>query len=125
MNPTLLAFQSYLNPLGPYVVVATLLIVADFATGMYASLKHKEAIVSHRLRKTIEKFFLYNFSIALSYVFGVQFLGPVPLCQIVAGLVGATELLSIYENVRLVTNLDIAKRVKGLLAGLLGKKKSN
>lgn len=114
---------AYFAPISNLIHIVLIFITIDFITGIYASLKNKEAIVSHRLRKTIEKFVFYTISIIVAYMFQHEIASWLNLDKIVAGFIAAIELLSIYENVKRITGLDIATRIKDYIMNNLLKLK--
>ena len=119
----MLACITYFAPIAPLIHVVVLFIFLDWCFGMYASIKNKETIVSHRLRKTIEKFACYTMSIITAYIFQVEIMSWLSLTNLVAGFIAAIELLSIYENIKLITGLDIATRIKDYIMSQIDKLK--
>jgi phage-related holin len=113
---------AYFSPIAPLVNLVIIFILIDFLSGMYASYRSKEQIVSNRLRKTLEKFVFYSVSIIVAYMFQIGFLNWCNLAQIVAGFIASTELLSIYENVKKITGLDLVAKVKEYITRMLKKK---
>lgn len=117
-----LAFIAYFSPIHLVIHCVLILILFDFLTGVYASNRNKEKIVSNRFRNTIEKFVFYTVAIMLSHIFQVSFADWSNLTNIVAGFIALTELLSIYENVRKITKLDIASKVKEYIINIFKNK---
>jgi len=115
---------SYFSPISTLIHVVLLFVTIDILTGSYASYINKEAIVSHRLRKTIEKFVFYSLSIIVSFIFQKEIVSWINLTQLVAGFVASIEILSIYENIRKITGIDIANQVKKYLKESINKFKN-
>jgi len=104
-----------ISPHYSIIIIMLSFLVVDFITGIYASYKNKEKIVSHRLRETIEKFCFYSIGIIAAIFFQSIFIPAIPLGKIVAGFISAIELLSIYENIRKITGKDIGGIIKEYL----------
>jgi uncharacterized membrane protein len=115
----LAVIAAYFAPVASMISCVLILILFDFLTGMYASYRLKIPIVSHRLRKTIEKFVLYSTSILLGWMFQLQFAEWSNLAQAISGFIAATELLSVYENVNKITGLNILTKVKSTFKKLV------
>jgi len=114
--------KEYYNSIVEGLTFAIILIMTDFLTGMWASFKIKKPIISSKLKRTIEKLVLYFLAIILSYIFGNLFLGGTLLGTTTCGFIASIELLSIYENIRLSTGLNIGDKVKNLFNSILPKK---
>lgn len=108
---SLMALIAYFAPISSMVHVVLAFVLIDFLVGMYASYRTKTPIISSKLRKTIEKLVFYTVSIMIAHMFQLHFMDWFNISQIVAGFIAATELLSIYENIRKVTKLDVFKRI--------------
>lgn len=109
---------SYFSSIAVMIHCVLIFIAIDFLTGVYASYKTKKVIVSHRLRNTIEKFVFYTVSILIGYMFQINFIPSVNLTEIIAGFIAITEMLSIYENIKLITNINIVGYIKGYLKSI-------
>ena len=110
-----LSLMSYFAPLATLIGFILIFISLDLATGLYASWKTKVKIESHKLRKTVEKFVCYSLAIMVSFMFEQAYF-DIYLTEIVAAFIASTELLSIYENIKCITKLDIATRVKDYIS---------
>lgn len=117
-----IVLAAYFSPIAPLVQLVLIFIAIDFLCGMYASYRSKEQIESNRLRKTLEKFVFYSVSIIVAYMFQIGFLNWSNLAQIVAGFIASTELLSIYENVKKITGMDLVAKVKEYITKMLKNK---
>lgn len=114
---------AYFSPIATLIYVVLLFIFIDFLTGMYASYKRKEPIISNKLRKTIEKFVFYSLAIVCSHIFQTEIMDFISLTNVVAGFITSIELISIYENIRSITGLDLVKQVKDYIMNNLSKLK--
>ena len=111
LKKTLMALIAYFASISTMIYIVLIFVLIDFLTGMYASYRTKTPIISSKLRRTIEKLVFYTVSIMIAHMFQHHFMNWFNLTQIVAGFIAATELLSIYENIRKVTKLDVFKRI--------------
>lgn len=115
---------AYFSAIVPLVIVVLIFIFIDFITGMYASYKRKEPVISSKLKKTIEKFAFYSIAILCAHMFQIEMMPWIALTNIVAGFIALVELLSIYENIRSITGLDLVKQVKDYILRNLFKLKN-
>lgn len=83
----------------PLVGALTVLVAIDFATGVYAAYKTGEQIESRRMIKTAIKWTLYMLMLSAAHLTEelVQF--HAYLADVTLAFLGATELISILENV--------------------------
>ncbi|CAL2080347.1 phage holin family protein [Tenacibaculum sp. 190524A02b] len=87
-----------LAPLNGVLTTMMFLIVVDFITGAYASLKKQISITSEKIAHTISKFVIYNLVIISAYFLEVYIVNEVPFLKIIAGFIAVTEIKSILEN---------------------------
>ncbi|GFD75534.1 hypothetical protein KUL118_10760 [Tenacibaculum sp. KUL118] len=99
-----------------------LLIVVDFITGAYASLKLQIPIKSERIGHTISKFVIYNLVIISAYFLEKHIVNEVPFLKIIAGFIAITETKSILENYNKIYGVNPFKALHSLLkqAGMQG-----
>jgi hypothetical protein len=102
---------NYLSPISQSVYFVLIFITLDFLSGMYASYRNHVTIVSHKLRKTIEKFVCYSLAIIVAHMFQTQFAPWINISTITGGFIAITEIYSIYENLTLITKMNIFKRI--------------
>jgi hypothetical protein len=92
------------------MVTALVLILADLATGVMAARKRKEKITSAGIRRTVSKILVYETAIALAFLAQTYMTGEtVPVCNIVTGLIGMTEFLSVLENLNSISGKNLLK----------------
>ncbi len=101
-----------LAPIQTTMFAIAFLLIADFITGICASLKTKEAITSKKMSHTVIKLILYNFAIVVSMIVEYYLVPEIPFIRIAAGFIALTEINSFYENINKITGLDIWKAVK-------------
>ena len=115
---------AFLTPIKPLLIVVGLIICIDTITGIYKVFKTKEKFSSRKLSRTISKMVLYLGSIILIFVLDKYLLGEIvkifttvdlfPTKTWTMFLVGV-ELLSIRENIKAATKVDIWEKFKVVL----------
>lgn len=94
-----IATLAALAPVKAAVITTGVLVLADLVVGVLAAHKRGEPITSAGLRRTIVKTLCYQGSVICAYITEVHLLdGTLPVTKIVTGLVGLTELRSIFES---------------------------
>lgn len=99
----------------PALITVLVLVAVDFGTGIWAAVKNKVKIESHKMRKTAYKLLAYLSVILLAALIdgGVGF--EFNLGSFVAGFLGLIELTSIVENFGKITGHDAFERLRVLL----------
>ena len=115
---------SFITPIKPLLIVIGLVICIDTISGIYKVFKTKEKFSSRKLSRTISKMVLYLGSIILIFILDKYLLGEVvkifttvdlfPTKTWTMFLVGV-ELLSIRENIKAATKVDIWEKFKVVL----------
>lgn len=101
-----------LAPIKAVIITVGILILADLFTGVLASLKRNERITSAKLRNSITKCLVYQIAVITGFLVQVHLLQNfIPIVNIVASLVGLTELTSVYENLNVIHGGNIFKRI--------------
>lgn len=98
-----------LAPISELFIAVIILIIADWITGIWKSLKCKRRLTSFRLRMSISKLVTYLLAIYLAALFD-NYLTPniaLNLAGYVAAYIGLTELVSIYENISIITGKEL------------------
>lgn len=91
---------SFFEPIGVTILWMLIFILADMASGIYASYCKGDKITSHKMQRTVVKFLMYTGSIVLLEgldVYMVTF-ASLNLAQIGATIICGIELYSIFEN---------------------------
>lgn len=91
---------SFFEPIGVTILWMLIFILADMASGIYASFCKGDKITSHKMQRTVVKFLMYTGSIVLLEgldVYMVTF-ASLNLAQIGATIICGIELYSIFEN---------------------------
>lgn len=105
---------------GAFITVITLT-VADLICGLLAARKRGELITSAGLKRTLGKIALYEVALALAYLAQVFLIGPIlPAANIVAAVIGMTELKSVLENLDTISGGSILKIVIARIASTEG-----
>jgi hypothetical protein len=99
-----------LAPIHPVLISVGILVAVDLLTGVWAALKFNEKISSAKLRNTFSKLLIYQIGVITAFVLEVHLLdGLVPAVKIVAGLIGAVEGLSAFENLNKISGNNLFK----------------
>ena len=115
---------AFIAPIKPLLIVIGLVICIDTISGIYKVFKTKEKFSSRKLSRTISKMVLYLGSIILIFILDKYLLVEVvkifttvdlfPTKTWTMFLVGV-ELLSIRENIKAATKVDIWEKFKSIL----------
>ncbi len=104
----------YLAPIHQTMAAVFVFVIADFVTGLWASLKRGEKFQSRRLRETLGKAIAYQLALVVSLVFE-PFAGGVPVVKVVSGFIAWTEFQSFVENISSITGKDLWAAVRAKL----------
>ena len=111
-----LALLAVFAPAGGMMATALLLVMADLVTGLLAARKQKKRITSSGLQRTVVKTFVYETAIILGFLTEVYLLNhSMPISNMIAGLIGLTELKSCLENIDIIGGNGLLKQVIGKL----------
>ena len=99
-----LSLLAVFAPAKGMIVTAFVLIVVDLITGVLAARKEKQPITSAGIGRTVVKALVYETAIILAFLTQTYLTGPeIPCANIVASLIGLTELKSILENLQILS----------------------
>lgn len=102
------------------------LIILDFITGIWASIKRDQSITSYKMRRTIVKTLAYQGAIIFGFVMETYLLQEMPVVKIIGGLIAVTEAKSFFENLSYISGVDflslIMNKIQGKPLDLLEKK---
>lgn len=104
-----------LSPVNGVMVTMVFLIVVDFITGSYASLKNHVPIRSSRIGHTVSKFFIYNLVILAAFFLEKHIVNEVPFLKIIAGFIAIAEIKSILENFNKIYGVNPFKALINLI----------
>lgn len=107
----------FLIPIQWYLVFMIAAIIFDTITGIMAAIKENGAksIKSKGIWRTIEKILIAFMVILLSEGFRRLWIPMIPLTQGVSAIIAAAEVLSVYENYRRITGVDILTKLRDKL----------
>lgn len=99
----------------PALVSVLVLVTVDFGTGIWAALKNKVKIESHKMRKTAYKLLAYLTLIVLGAIIdgGIGF--NLNLGTFVAGYCALVESSSIVENFGKITGHDAFEKLRDMI----------
>lgn len=115
----LAALVEHLTPIKGYIGFTIFILVADLVTGVKAAKHRGEAVRSWGLRRTTNKFVMFSVAMLCALNFQNTFFPDFPLVFGVALFIARHEILSVFENVKVVTGLDIESYVREYLAEMV------
>lgn len=107
----------FLMPQMTAFVAVGCLIMFDFLTGIWASVKSEgwASIQSKRMKDTITKFFMYNVLIITCMIVEEFLITRIPFIEVGLGIIATVEAKSIFENIEKVLNIRILRAFKDVL----------
>lgn len=110
---------AYFLPLKEVFILILLIVITDFVCGIWASRKQKVIISSRRLRKSVSKAFCYFAIIGLFHYFEIAIGSFEWLCsyKLIAGFIFMVEVISIAENMAVITEHPIFLKIVKLIRG--------
>lgn len=107
---------AYFAPVKEITIAVLVLFIIDWITGVWRSKILKRRFTSYRMRKSIYKLTAYLLAIYTCHIFDESLISfHLHLPQLMAGFIGATELLSILENLSGICGIDFLKVVEDKL----------
>ncbi len=95
-----------LLPIRPVMIAVSILVIADFVTGIWAAKKEKQRITSNALRRSVAKTLAYQSTVIVAFIIEKYLLDGMPVVKVVAGLIAITEGKSFFENIHRITGID-------------------
>lgn len=107
----------FLMPQMTAFVAVGCLIMFDFFTGIWASVKINgwASIQSKRMKDTITKFLMYNILIITCMVTEAYLITRIPFLEVGLGIIATVETKSIFENIEKVLDIKIIRAFKEIL----------
>lgn len=93
-------------PIRPALIAATVLVLVDMGSGIWASLKEKKKITSTGFRRTVNKILGYYLAIIAAFILETYLMPDTPIIKGVTALIGLTEGKSLFENIHRITGID-------------------
>jgi len=117
----LIAFAAFFAPIATLGHVLVLVIIFDFITGILASKKRKEPILSRKMSRSIYKLLLYSLFLLVLYSLEVVLFGRlVPITKVGFGLILLAETKSGAENMDTIFNTNIFKSIYAMIKKSFG-----
>jgi len=108
----ILVFSTFFAPIVTVMCAILVLMLIDLIVGVIASKKRGEKFSSTKLGNSGIKLLLYLIGIITGHLMALYFIPGIPWVNIVAGLIGATEVVSIFENISDVTGTNFIRYIK-------------
>ena len=97
----------FFAPVAEWLFLVGLFVVADFITGIFASINEGDKFTSKKARNTVEKLAVYGVCILIAKSIQSFFFPELPAMKMVSSLIAFIELKSIDENVKRLTGKSI------------------
>lgn len=108
----LIATVSVFAPIKATLITVMVLSVVDLIAGIQASKKRRRKITSTGLKRTIVKVAVYELVVLLGFLTEQYMTGEtIPIVKVITGYIGLTELVSIMENIEIVTGVPVIKAI--------------
>jgi phage-related holin len=103
----------FLMPIGDFIILISILLIADFITGVMAAKKRGEKITSKGWRRTVVKIGVYALAIILTQYLKVTFIKDwdINLARSVALFIVTIETKSIDENFEELTGISLLTKI--------------
>lgn len=109
---------TFLAPLKSTILAIFFIILIDFITGIWASIKLKIPITSKQMRNSIGKFTAYILCIIAAHIFQETFgLKDANITKAASFFIAFIELKSVIENVSKITEINLWNKIKSVLSG--------
>lgn len=111
----LAAVLTYLAPLQSTLFVVGAISVIDFITGIMSAKTKNELITSNKMIRKFYAVLSYFLAILIAHVIGGYYGDADFMVKAVVAIIAVSELQSVRENIKGVTNLDILKPLINML----------
>ena len=121
------ALLLYFEPIKDVYILMVIVVVMDFITGIGASVKCKIPRSSSRLKNSIIKCFCYFGAVFIFWQFEIR-LGleyVIGSYKVIAGFIAIVEIISILENMAVITGNPIFLKIVRLIRGKAKDKHGN
>mgnify|MGYP003608288344 CR=1 FL=1 len=115
----ILAVLSYLSPLAGVYYLLLIIVLADLITGLFASHKKRIPRSSKRFRRSFAKLLCYVGLIYLFFEFECKLGIEDIVCtyKVITGFIFSAEIISIAENMAVITEQPIFLKIVRLIRG--------
>lgn len=104
LDATVAAMVALFTPLLTIMGSMVFLVLCDLVTGILKAKKQGELITSYGIKRTVAKLGVYLLVILMSHVTELYLTqGTIPVLNVVASIIGITELKSCVENINILT----------------------
>lgn len=111
----LTAVLTYLAPLQSTLFLVGAISLIDFITGIMSANTKGEVITSNKMIRKFYAILSYFLAILISHVIGGYYGDADFMVKAVVAIIAVSELQSVRENIKGVTNLDILKPLINML----------
>lgn len=108
---------AFIAPVQAILIASLSLVLIDAVVGVWASVKERKKITSHKLRRTLVKSIAWMVAILVGHVMETYMIDGVPVVKTVAGLIAITEGKSIFENLYRITGVNFWQMILDKLQG--------
>lgn len=115
IKPYLFWLMTLVAPIASVMFTVAFLIIVDFITGTYASIKKNVPITSEHIGNTISKFFIYNLVVLSAFLLEKYIVKEIPFQRIIAGFIAIAEIKSIMENFNKIYGINPFKALINLI----------
>ena len=103
LEAILVSIIAVLAPIEPIMMTTGVLILIDLILGILAAKKLGHPITSAALRRTVSKMLVYQLTLISGFLCEKYLLdGALPITKLVAAVIGAVELKSVFENADII-----------------------
>jgi phage-related holin len=107
-----MSLLSVFAPAEPMCLAALSLIFIDLISGVAVARFQKKPITSGGLKRSVIKFFVYETTILVAFIVQNYLTNNLlPVMNVVSSFIGITELLSILENINILSGGDLLKTI--------------
>lgn len=118
--------MSFIMPIAPFLLFTVALVVADFFTGVQAARYKGDVLRSGGVKRTVVKISLYFVALLLTEGFNQVFLRrhniELDITWVTGGFIALTEIKSNFENIAIVTGVDLWSRWADKIPGYFSMK---
>lgn len=108
---------AYFAPTWHVLTILSILVVADWVTGIFASRKANIDITSRRLTHSVVKWLCYITAILLTFMAEQALTLEFNFYLFTAGYIYGCEILSIFENLAVISDSDVYLRILAVIRG--------
>ena len=112
----LMAIVVVLAPIKAVMITVGVLVGVDLIFGIWAAKKRGEEITSSRMSHSITKALVYQLAVVSGFLVEKYLMdGVLPVCKIVAGLIGSVEMKSLLESANTILGQPVFKALNTVL----------